>query len=122
MSAFVLGKRLCDITGWVVLLPLLAFEVYGLMAFNSFEASHTKTAQKDMSTLAQVSEMYRLEHGQFPDSCEQLLAAGLVRRCTLDPWGTEYQLFVVHDGRPSIGVRSAGRDRVHGTSDDVLPD
>jgi hypothetical protein len=118
---FVVGKRLCDIVGWVVLLSLLALEVYGLTVFDSFEPSHTKTAQRDMMTLTQVSEMYELRFGQVPDSCEQLRAAGLVLRCTPDPWGTTYQLLVAPD-RESITVRSAGPDREHGTLDDVFPD
>jgi hypothetical protein len=125
MSMLMIGKRLCDIAGWVVvaLLPLLVAKIYNdATRFACYGPSHTKTAQKDMETLTQVSEMYKLQHGHFPGSCAQLLAADLVQKCTLDPWGTEYQLFVVHDGRPSIGVRSAGKDKDHGTLDDIFPD
>jgi hypothetical protein len=124
MSVFVLGKRLCDIASWAVvaLLPLLVVELYNdATRFACYGPSHTKTAEKDIANLAQGSEMYRLRHEQFPGSCEQLRAAGIVQKCVLDPWGTEYQPFVVHDGRPSSAWRSAGRDRVHGTDDDVLP-
>ena len=118
------GKRLCDIAGWVVvaMLPLLLLEVYSSMRFICNGPSKKKMVQQDMTTLTQVSEMYQLRHGKLPDSCEQLLADDLVRKCTLDPWGTEYQLFVIHNGRSSIGVRSAGPDQEHGTLDDLFPE
>jgi hypothetical protein len=124
MSMLMLGKRLCDIAGWAVvaLLPLLVGVIYiDATSFHCGGGSHTTIVQRDMMTLTQLSEMFQLKHGHVPGSCEQLLAAGLVKKCTLDPWGTEYHLLVAPDGK-SIKVRSAGEDGLHGTDDDLFPE
>lgn len=121
MSVFVGGKRLCDIVIWIVavmLVPLLV-EIHDAMRPTC--GSPWKTAQKDLATLMQVIEMYKLQHDHAPESCEQLRAADLVQKCTLDPWGTEYQLLVADDGK-HVTVSSAGPDEEHGTLDDMSSD
>jgi hypothetical protein len=124
MSMFVFGERLPGSElGWIVI-PVLFLLVLG-GSYRLMQpigcGTREEYVQKDMEALTQISQMYEFTHGQVPDSCEQLRAAGLLRKCSLDPWGTAYQLFLAHD-RKSIAVRSAGPDGKHGTLDDVYPE
>jgi competence protein ComGC len=126
LSVFVFGERLSgielvELCGLVV--AVLSVLVLGVLGLNgmSHGGCHggAKGAQSDMIAIVQEAEMYRLEHGHFPDSLVRLVENGDLRKYPVDPWGTDYQAFARPDGN-TFFVRSAGPDRVHGTSDDVF--
>jgi competence protein ComGC len=124
LSEFLLGDRLPDIVlGWtaVAILSLLVLGGIGVLNQNTCHGSMHKTAVKDLVTLVQSSEMYKLQTGRPPYSFEQLLETGLIRKYTRDPWGNDYQLIVSHDAK-SVTFRCAGPDGQQGTLDDVFAD
>jgi competence protein ComGC len=124
---FVFGERLSGIEhlelGSLVVVVLSVLLVFGVQQVDgmSHGGCHggAKGAESDMIAIVQEAEMYRLEHGHFPDSLVRLVENGALRKYPVDPWGTDYQAFARPDGNTFV-VRSAGPDRVHGTSDDVF--
>jgi hypothetical protein len=127
LSTFVFGERLSGIElvelGSLVVVVLSGLLVFGVLELGGMYSGGchggAKGAERDMMALVREAEMYRLEHGHFPDSLVRLVENGALREYPADPWGTDYQAFARPDGNTFV-VRSAGPDRVHGTRDDVF--
>ncbi len=63
---------------------------------------------------------YRHEQRRCPTP-EEVVAAGYVSpRALVDPWGTSITFQCSPDG--NVAVRSAGRDRLFNTTDDITED
>lgn len=86
-----------------------------------------KIATGDIANLMLGLKMYRLHVGAYPTTEQGLNiltnhvgpnAEPLLERPPIDPWGTPYQYTLSSNG---VRIVSAGRDKRHGTADDVTP-
>jgi hypothetical protein len=112
------AKRRVPILGIAICLVFVAWAT-SYVAVRSFSTAHSeveRSARLDTSELGNAIELCFLEEGSLPESLKGLIPkyAKTVRR---DPWGGDYRY--QHSGT-TYRVWSAGRDRLDGTSDDVV--
>jgi general secretion pathway protein G len=114
------GTRGMTLIEILVVLAIIGLIMGGvaIMAFNAFEGSKTKAAAKDIATLAQSVEMYRLQKNKCPKSAQDLKAAGVVAKVTKDPWGQDYIIKCPGEHGP-VDISSAGKDGEAGNEDDI---
>ncbi|HLT36003.1 MAG TPA: type II secretion system protein GspG [Enhygromyxa sp.] len=111
------GMTLIEILVVLAIIGLIMGGV-AIMAFNAFDDSKTKAAAKDIATLSQSVEMYRLQKNKCPKSVQDLKAAGIVAKVTKDPWGNDYVIKCPGDHGP-VDISSAGKDGQAGNEDDI---
>lgn len=114
------GTRGMTLIEILVVLAIIGLIMGGvaIVAFNAFDDSKTKAAAKDIATLAQSVEMYRLQKNKCPKTAQDLKAAGILQRITKDPWGGEY-VFKCPGEHGPVDITSAGKDGEMGTDDDI---
>lgn len=111
------GMTLIEILVVLAIIGLIMGGV-AIVAFNAFDDAKTKTAAKDIGTLAQSVEMYRLQKNKCPKTAQDLKAAGIIMKITKDPWGGDYEIKCPGEHGPS-DISSAGKDGEMGTDDDI---
>lgn len=75
-------------------------------------------ARADLATLADAAALFRIARGHWPDTIDELVAAGVLKELPgPDPWGNPYLLV-----RRPVGVEflSRGADGALGGGDDLL--
>jgi general secretion pathway protein G len=114
------GTRGMTLIEILVVLAIIGLIMGGvaIMAFNAFEGSKEKAAAKDIATLAQSVEMYRLQKNKCPKSAQDLKAAGVVAKVTKDPWGADYVIKCPGEHGP-VDISSPGPDGQAGNEDDI---
>jgi general secretion pathway protein G len=114
------GTRGMTLIEILVVLAIIGLIMGGvaIMAFNAFEGSKEKAAAKDIATLAQSVEMYRLQKNKCPKTTQDLKAAGVVARVTKDPWGQDYVIKCPGEHGP-VDISSPGPDGQAGNEDDI---
>lgn len=114
------GSRGMTLIEILVVLAIIGLIMGGvaIMAFNAFDDSKTKAAAKDIATLSQSVEMYRLQKNKCPKSVQDLKAAGIVAKVTKDPWGQDYVIKCPGDHGP-VDISSPGKDGEAGNEDDI---
>lgn len=79
-----------------------------------------EVAEIDLAAQEALVDLYRRRHaGRCPESFASLVREGLLVKSPRDPWGSSYLLWCSSDPVSRVEVRSAGRDRVLFTADDV---
>ncbi|HVI00058.1 MAG TPA: type II secretion system protein GspG [Enhygromyxa sp.] len=111
------GMTLIEILVVLAIIGLIMGGV-AIMAFNAFEGSKEKAAAKDIATLAQSVEMYRLQKNKCPKTVQDLKAAGVVAKVTKDPWGQDYVIKCPGEHGP-VDISSPGKDGQAGNEDDI---
>lgn len=73
----------------------------------------------DLRRISDALDSYFSDHGNYPQGLDDLVPLYLrnKREC-FDPWQTEYQL-EIDENKGSIFIKSAGKDKVFGNSDDI---
>jgi Type II secretion system (T2SS), protein G len=100
----------------------LALSAVPMITFVAIKLPNLLAAQNDatMWNVAEIRdglERYRIDNGRCPTTREDLLMIGHVTRCALtDPWGHSIAYRCSDIG---AHVRSAGRDGIFNTCDDV---
>ncbi|PRP96925.1 putative type II secretion system protein G precursor [Enhygromyxa salina] len=89
-----------------------------VVAFNALARAKYETAAKDIASWSESVEMYRLYRGECPKSPQDLLAAGIIKRISKDPWGSDYVLTCPGE-HAEFDISSPGQDRELGTVDDA---
>ena len=112
------GMTLIEILVVLAIIGLIMGGV-AIVAFNAFDDAKSKTAAKDIGTLAQSVEMYRLQKNKCPKSAQDLKAAGIILRITKDPWGGDYVIKCPGEHGPS-DISSAGKDGDIATEEDNI--
>jgi general secretion pathway protein G len=104
----------------LVVLAIIGLIMGGVavVAFNALVRAKYETAATDIANLDQSVEMYRLHKGECPKTTQDLLAAGIIKRMTKDPWGSDY-VFTCPGEHGAVDISSPGKDRKLGTEDDV---
>lgn len=111
------GMTLIEILVVLAIIGLIMGGV-AIVAFNAFDDSKTKAAAKDIATLAQSVEMYRLQKNKCPKSAQDLKAAGIIQKITKDPWGADYVIKCPGE-HGSVDITSPGKDGQLGSEDDI---
>jgi general secretion pathway protein G len=111
------GMTLIEILVVLAIIGLIMGGV-AIVAFQQFEGAKDNTAAKDIATLNQSVEMYRLQKNKCPKSAQDLKAAGIIQRVTKDPWGNDYVIKCPGEHGPT-DISSAGKDGEIGTDDDI---
>jgi general secretion pathway protein G len=111
------GMTLIEILVVLAIIGLIMGGV-AIVAFNAFDDSKTKAAAKDIATLAQSVEMYRLQKNKCPKSAQDLKAAGIIQKITKDPWGADYVIKCPGEHGP-VDISSPGKDGEIGGEDDI---
>ena len=81
---------------------ILLFAVIGLLSlpswfiyfFDSVHANRSVAENKvsaDLYTIGNQFELFRLDHGAYPDEIEELVD-GYLKSVPMDPWGNKYQM------------------------------
>jgi general secretion pathway protein G len=110
---------------------LVVFEVVSPSFFNP--GNKLQKVGQDMQGIAQALEKYNAVSGSYPDETEGLRALvacppkhpdpakwrQLMREAPLDPWGSEYSYRLIAGKSPGFEIRSAGKDEVWKTEDDL---
>jgi len=114
------GTRGMTLIEILVVLAIIGLIMGGvaIVAFNAFDDSKLKTAAKDIGTLSQSVDMYRLQKNKCPKSTQDLKAAGIIQRVTKDPWGADYVIKCPGEHGP-VDISSPGKDGEFGTDDDI---
>lgn len=102
------GMTLIEILVVLAIIGLIMGGV-AIVAFNAFDDSKSKAAAKDIATLAQSVEMYRLQKNKCPKSAQDLKAAGIIQKITKDPWGQDYVIKCPGEHGP-VDISSFGKD------------
>lgn len=109
--------------GFLALILLGAVAIFALSFFvyqRTAGEAQTRFAEIRMQTVLQSAEVFKVQHGRYPRSTEELLkppsGKPLLDEAPKDPWGLEMRLVVEGD---RARVMSAGEDGQWGTSDDV---
>lgn len=102
------GMTLIEILVVLAIIGLIMGGV-AIVAFNAFDDSKSKAAAKDIATLAQSVEMYRLQKNKCPKSAQDLKAAGIIQKITKDPWGQDYVIKCPGEHGP-VDITSLGKD------------
>ncbi|MER2562625.1 MAG: type II secretion system protein GspG [Myxococcaceae bacterium] len=80
-------------------------------------------ARRDVAAIQEALESYRTRTGNWPAEdrwAQTLVAAGLLERAPVDPWGNPYEYrLVLADGGSRPQVTSLGPDGQPESSDDV---
>lgn len=99
----------------LVLATMSGCSLTDLVVEHSNEAKVVK-AKTDIGTLSMASEMFRLDHGRYPQSLDELLDPpgehDYLERTPMDPWSKAPYVMKVIDGKPAFG--SYGADGVEG--------
>jgi general secretion pathway protein G len=111
------GMTLIEILVVLAIIGLIMGGV-AIVAFNAFDDSKSKAAAKDIATLAQSVEMYRLQKNKCPKSAQDLKAAGIIQKITKDPWGQDYVIKCPGEHGP-VDISSPGKDGEIGGEDDI---
>jgi general secretion pathway protein G len=111
------GMTLIEILVVLAIIGLIMGGV-AIVAFNAFDDSKTKAAAKDIATLSQSVEMYRLQKNKCPKSAQDLKAAGIIQKITKDPWGADYVIKCPGEHGP-VDISSPGKDGTIGNEDDI---
>jgi general secretion pathway protein G len=100
-AACPLGARGFTLLEWVIALTLLATLVaIAVPAYTSYiDQAHITQAKTDIRTLEQTIARYQVNHGELPDSLNDIGAAGF-----RDPWGNIYRYLRIDGG----GLKSKG--------------
>jgi general secretion pathway protein G len=114
------GTRGMTLIEILVVLAIIGLIMGGvaIVAFNAFDDSKLKAAAKDIATLGQSVEMYRLQKNKCPKTAQDLKAAGIIQKITKDPWGNDY-VFKCPGEHGPVDISSAGKDGEMGTEDDI---
>lgn len=112
------GMTLIEILVVLAIIGLLMGGV-AIAFFGVLDEKKPEIAAKDIATLVQGVEMYRLgKRDKCPKTLQDVKAAGQLDQLPKDPWGNEYVLTCPGDhGR--VDVSSAGKDGEVGTEDDI---
>ena len=87
---------------YVVKTFIILFAVLGLLSLpswyiNFFHTAHANRSvaenkvSADLSTIGNQFELFRLDHGAYPDKIEALVG-GYLKSVPMDPWGNKYQM------------------------------
>jgi hypothetical protein len=75
--------------------------------------------KSDLKRISDALDSYFSDHGHFPQNLGDLVPFYLrSKRECFDPWQTEYRL-EIEENESGIFIKSAGKDRVFGNSDDI---
>lgn len=77
-------------------------------------SANIKNASLDVKAIASAIDVYRVKHGQLPDTLQELVP-NEIRELRKDPWGRDY---VYLRSGTDYEIKSAGADGQLGTSDD----
>jgi general secretion pathway protein G len=90
--------------------------VGGVFVMGQWESSRKQTAKIQIKQLDQAVDLYKLRHGDFPQSLDQLFSpvGGEAPMMTdgnarLDPWGTPYH-YEPNDTKPRIWTDRPGQN------------
>jgi general secretion pathway protein G len=112
------GMTLIEILVVVAIIGLIVGGV-SVMAFGQFRSAQSDTAQNQVSEVARLVEMYRVQKkGKCPKTLSDLKAAGIANKVAKDPWGNEYT-FKCPGEHDDVDVSSPGPDGEVGTADDI---
>ena len=114
------GHRGMTLIEILVVLAIIGLIMGGvaIVAFNAFDDSKLNAAKKDIGTLTQSVEMYRLQRNNCPKNTQDLKAAGIIQKITKDPWGSDYVIKCPGE-HGSVDISSPGKDGEMGTEDDI---
>ncbi|PRQ08330.1 type II secretion system protein GspG [Enhygromyxa salina] len=112
------GMTLIEILVVLAIIGLIMGGV-AIVAFNAFDDAKTKTAAKDIGTLAQSVEMYRLQKNKCPKTAQDIKAAGILQKVTKDPWGGDYVIKCPGEHGP-VDISSGGKDGDIATEEDNI--
>lgn len=89
----------------------------GNMAVDQYLKVREKSPTFNFPTIRTGVLMYMANHGRYPDRMEELTRSGeLNADATRDPWGNVFEMRIEQN---KLTLRSAGKDRISGTTDDV---
>ena len=115
---------------WVIVLGTLALAQlvvlwwFGFLPWIPRPGDDMREAEFQLWTIESAVDMHWLRHKQLPEDLEALTKphegapAPLLDAVPLDPWGNAYRYRVID--RRSFELRSAGRDGVMETPDDIV--
>ena len=124
------GFTLIEIMVVVVIIGLLAAVILPNV-FGNVEKAQVNKAKADIQAIETALTMYKIDNYKFPSTDLGLTAlaqrpndptvrnwreGGYLKRISLDPWGTPYQIRCDLD---HVRVFSMGPDRKAGTEDDI---
>lgn len=114
------GSRGMTLIEILVVLAIIGLIMGGvaIVAFNQFDDAKLKTAAKDIATLSNAVDMYRLQKNKCPKTTQDLKTAGIIPRVTKDPWGGDYE-FKCPGEHGNVDISSAGKDGEMGNDDDI---
>ena len=85
---------------FLAVVGLLSLPSWYIHIFHSAHANRSvpeRRVNADLSTIANQFELYRLDHGEYPDKIEQLVG-GYLKSDPMDPWGNSYQMKIEEGG------------------------
>ncbi|PRQ03652.1 Type II secretion system protein G precursor [Enhygromyxa salina] len=111
------GMTLIEILVVLAIIGLIVGAI-SIAAFSQLKDSKVATAHNDIATLAQSIEMYQLQKNKCPKTTQDLKAAGIIKKVTKDPWGSDYVIKCPGE-HSAADISSAGEDREFDTEDDI---
>ena len=114
------------VVGTLVLYGSLGY--FGFSGTGLFAELRTKQVQASLQVVIRALEYYRVVHGQYPETLEEVAPdeeLSFLRLHLQDPTVLDFPVALFHYTRSSDGqsydLRSVGTDREPFTSDDILP-
>jgi len=109
------GMTLIEIMIVLVILGMIAGAI-GVNVVGSKKKADIKFAKKEVLTLVNDVERYRIDKNKLPDSLKELETEKFITRLSKDPWGQEYQLVVTGE---DFEIVSYGPNKSQGGGDDI---
>jgi len=117
-------KKLIIIGAAGILFTIAAYSsLFAYMTSTSGRKAFSSFSQQHLNTLIRTIEFYKIEHGSYPDSLEQLRADFSFAPIS-DPvakWNSKDNLFVYKNLGDQYLLFSKGVDRKENTKDDIYP-
>jgi type II secretory pathway pseudopilin PulG len=122
--------------GVIALIALLIIAVLLVLGIQDHHDTSFGRAMAEATTIAMATRAYHTEYGSFPTGSPVQIAASLSGQNPrhivfitmrsksidssgqfIDPWGRPYAIAIT--GQTNVVVKSAGKDEVFGTTDDI---